>query len=166
MPYVPSISDYKPFYIQKESDANAVDIQATYGITIREHEYPLYRTPKEPYKNDWKDEHGDDEWTERMYVQAFTFTVECVIIGEDNTDVCRNAIRSQLQAFQDYVANGEFAIYDAWTTYGFAKVRISNYSNPEFVAWRGHSRLMFSMEFKVNDPVTPVSFSNNRISVA
>ena len=64
MLYVPPIrGEYHPFYIQLSGSNSAVDVMSTYSVIIKTHDYPSFRKPKEPYKNDWKDENGDDEYT-------------------------------------------------------------------------------------------------------
>ena len=57
MLYVPPIrGEYHPFYIQLSGSNSAVDVKSTYSVIIKTHDYPSFRKPKEPYKNDWKDE--------------------------------------------------------------------------------------------------------------
>ena len=163
MPFIPLIHDYKPFYVQAATDQAATDILQTYGIVVQKPDYPIARTPKEPYKNDWHDEHGDDEWLGAMYYQAFTFKLQCVILGQDETDASHSAVLSQIRSFQTKIGGGEIKVYDSWNKTGFQKVRLSNFSDASFESFGGRCRAFFSVEFKVNDPVTAVSFTNGAI---
>ena len=54
MPYVPSIRNYKPFYIQTDSDASAWDTR-DYGMIVQEQPFPDNYEVKDQYKNDWHD---------------------------------------------------------------------------------------------------------------
>ena len=61
MPYTPVIKDYKPFYIQAPGDTYAWDTR-DYGMVAQSQPSPDDYEVKEPFKNDWFDEHGDDEY--------------------------------------------------------------------------------------------------------
>lgn len=165
--YVPPISDYAPFYIQRSIDATAVNIQTAYGITIMVHEYPAKRKVKEPYKNDWKDQHGDDEYTDYLFYEAFTITLKCVIFTlESDSSTSRQELKSQLRNFQNAIAQGEFKIYDDWTKFGFQKVRVSEFreiGEGNFSNWDGRCRLIFDLVLKVNDPITNMVLSGGSI---
>ena len=165
--YIPPIGDYAPFYIQRSTDSAAVNIQTAYGVTVLSPEYPAKRKVKEPYKNDWKDQHGDDEYTDYLFYEAFTLTFKCAIFTlEADTDTARAELKAQMRNFQNAIAQGEFKIYDAWTKYGFQKVRISEFreiSQGDFSAWNNRCRLVFTMVLKVNDPITNMVLQNNQI---
>lgn len=163
MPYIPLIHDYKPFYIQTANDSTATDILQSYGIVVQKPDYPVSRTPKTPYKNNWFDEHGDEEWLGEMYFEAFNFKLQCVILGQDETDASHFAVLSQIKSFQTKIGSGEIKVYDSWNKTGFQKVRLSTFSDASFESFGGRCRAFFSVEFKVNDPVTTVSFTNGSI---
>ena len=171
MLYVPPIRDYKPFYIQSGSASVATDIKEAYKVVVKTHDYPSYRKPKEPYKNDWKDENGDDEYLAQMYYDAFTFKAECVMFASGAT--ARADLKAGVLAFQTAI-HGEFSTYDSWTGFGFRSVRLSQFqmpSNGDFDVFRvksgdtvtEYTRLIFTVEFKVNDPVTQMVLSGNAI---
>ena len=165
--FVPPVKDYAPFYIQRATDASAINIQTTYGVTILVHEYPSKRKVKQPYKNDWKDQHGDDEYTTHLFYEAFTLTLKCCILtNEANASTSRQEIKAQIRNFQNAIAEGEFKIYDDWTKFGFQKVRIDEFpaiSEGDFDNLDGHCRLIFNMVVKVNDPITNMVLSNGQI---
>ena len=165
--YIPPISDYAPFYIQRDLDAAAVNIQTAYGVTILSPEYPAKRKVKEPYKNDWKDQHGDDEYTDHLFYEAFTLTLKCAIFTlESDSDTARAELKRQVRNFQNAIAEGEFKIYDDWTKYGFQKVRVSEFreiANGDFCAWNNRCRLIFTLVLKINDPMTNMMLSQGQI---
>ena len=165
MLYVPPIRDYKPFYIQLGTASTATDIKETYKVIVKTHDYPSFRRPKDPYKNDWKDENGDDEYTAQMYFQAFTFKAECVMFASGST--ARADLTTGVRAFMDALSGaGEFKTWDEWTQFGFQKVRLSEFKMPsegDFDELDGYARVIFSVEFKVNDPVTKMRLNNNAI---
>lgn len=174
MLYVPPIRDYKPFYIQVGTAQTATDIKDTYKVVVKTHDYPSYRKPKEPYKNDWKDEHGDDEYVAQMFYEAFTFKAECVMLASGST--ARADLKAGVLAFQNALS-GEFKVYDSWTGFGFQHVRLSQFPIPTdgnydvFEARIGntiqeYARVIFTVEFKVNDPVTQMKLQNNNIVTA
>ena len=174
MLYVPPIRDYKPFYIQVGTAQTATDIKDTYKVVVKTHDYPSYRKPKEPYKNDWKDEHGDDEYLAQMFYEAFTFKAECVMLASGST--ARADLKAGVLAFQNALS-GEFKVYDSWTGFGFQHVRLSQFPIPTdgnydvFETRIGntiqeYARVIFTVEFKVNDPVTQMKLQNNNIVTA
>ena len=165
--FIPSLREYAPFYIQRATDAAAIDIQSAYGVTIQVHEYPSKLKVKQPYKNDWKDRHGDEEYTGHLYYEAFTLNLKCVILtNEADASTSRAELRSQVRAFQAAIGQGEFSIYDDWTKYGFRHVRLDEFpqiSEGDFDNFNGHCRLIFSVILKVNDPATGMQLSSGSI---
>lgn len=163
--YVPKIRNYAPFYIQKDGDALATDIQEVFGITILAQKVPLQRKVKAPYKNEFKDRNGDDEYTTALRYEAFTYTLKgCILTEESTSDAARSAIYAQVVAFQNFLANGSFKFYSAWTKFGFQNVRIDEFPEPDDNAFKnldGHCRLIFSFTVKVNDPATRITCEVN-----
>lgn len=164
MPYIPNIPDYKSFYVQKDTDATAVDVLSTYGVVIQTHDYPMELSAKEPYKNEWYDENGDDEYTgDTTYYESFTFKAKCVIISDgDDSDDARQTLMEDVRAFQNYLT-GQFKVYDSWTRFGFKNVRVVSFSMPsegDFRSFDTRARVMFDVTFKVNDPKTVITYVN------
>jgi len=171
MLYVPPIrGEYHPFYIQFSGADSAVDIMSTYSVIIKTHDYPSFRKPKEPYKNDWKDENGDDEYTAQMFYEAFTFKAECVMFAKsDDESTAIGDLADGVRAFMDALSEGEFKTYDGWTGFGFQKVRLSEFSIPgegDYDTMDGMSRVIFNVTFKVNDPITKMKLQNGAIVTA
>lgn len=170
MLYVPPIRDYKPFYIQVGTAQTATDIKDTYSVVVKTHDYPSFRKPKEPYKNDWKDENGDDEYTAQMFFQAFTFKAECVMFAKGSSEDAAIAdLKEGITDFMDFLSGGEFSTYDGWTGFGFQHVRLGAFnmpSNGDYDTLDGKSRVIFTVEFKVNDPMTMMTLDDGEIVTA
>lgn len=158
MPYVPTIRNYKPFYIQTESDASAWDTR-DYGMIVQEQPFPDNYEVKEPYKNDWLDEDGDDEYTAIMPRKAFEHTIKLFIQADTISQL--NTLR---ESFRNKIKSGSFKIWDSWQERGFASVRFVSDSVESRRITDDFARMIFSLTLKVNDPSTPVSFENNIIT--
>ncbi len=165
MLWTPFINNYKPFYIQTDADATAVDTMQRWGLVAKTNPYPAFPTPKEPYKNEWKDEDGDDEYTAQIYYESFTFEVQFFIKAYAETDKSAVAVlRGQMSDFFEHIRHGEFKVYDSYTGLGRQKVRYAGYEEGEFKARDDWARLIFTVTFKVNDPATFLTLSDGSIT--
>jgi len=164
MLYVPSISDYKPFYIQLETGF-AIDILKDYSVIVRSQDYPSSLKVKEPYKNQWKDQHGDEEYIapEGLKYDAFTYKLECAMFARNNTEALAIAdLKNGMRAFQNLLSQGFLKTYDAYTGYGFRQVRLQEFPTPEagaFSVWNNCTRILFQVVLKVNDPATSMIYN-------
>lgn len=161
MAYIPDIIDLKPFYIQSSSDNKAKDT-TEWGLVPRVNPYPLLPTPKQPYKNEWFDEHGDDEYNSVMYYEPMEISVGFYIKAFDSpAGKAVEQIRDLVESFFSYIKEGEFKIYDSYTGLGRQKVRYAGYSEESFKQ-RGDGEkswaiARFTVKFKINDPITRVT---------
>lgn len=161
--FVPLMRGYKPFYIQVASGDGKVCHDTTeWGLVARTNPYTALPNPKEPYKNDWPGEDGDDEYTAQMHYEAFEmqvgFYVKCFDFGGQTSSAM---LRSQLDAFFSAIRQGEFEVFDSYTQLGFRKVRFAGYGDEEFLSRGTWACLKFSVTFKVNDPVTRMKLSSS-----
>ena len=154
-----------------------IDLLETYKVVIKTHDYPMALKVKEPYKNQWKDENGDEEYipASGLYFEAFTFTMECVMFSRGNTeDEAIQDLNGGVRSFRTFLSHGLFKTYDSWTGFGFQKVRLSQFPMPSdgsFDVFRTrmgsttteYARVIFTVEFKVNDPITPMVLSGGAI---
>ena len=170
MLYVPPISDYKPFYVQFSS-GNAKDIMTEYSVIVKAHDYPSSFKPKEPYKNKWNDESGDDEYIGSigLFVEAFTFKLECAMFATGATeDEAISSLQNGIIVFRNALKNGKlFKTYDAWTHFGFRNVRLADFPNvsgDDYDVWNNCARVIFSVTLKVNDPITRMVLNGNTIT--
>lgn len=166
MAYIPDIINYKPFYIQTDVEEGAIDT-TQWGLVAKSNPFPALPTPKEPYKNEWLDEDGDDEYNDVMHYESFEFDVTFYVktIGEDAESV----LVSQTRQFFDKIRNGEFMIYDAYTGLGRRKVRYAGYSEESYKhmtetdSSKDWARAIFNVTFKVNDPITRIKFQRGKL---
>jgi hypothetical protein len=163
MAYIPDILDYKPFYIQTDVDASAINT-TEWGLIAKSNPYPILPQPKEVYKNEWLDENGDDEWCDKMYYESIEFTVSFYIKAFDSEGkTAKELVRNQIDDFFAYIRDGEFRIYDSYNGIGRRKVRYAGYEEDQFTSRNDWAKAIFSIKFKVNDPVTRMVLSNNSI---
>ena len=158
MAWLPFINNYKPFYIQTSNDVEAWSTEV-YGLVAKSNPYPIMPSPKEPYNNDWKDEHGDDEYVETQFFAAQELSVKfyCKVPeGEDS----EKTLRRQITDFFEKIKDGEFCIYDDYTGIGRQKVRYAGYEEDSFVAHDDYARAIFTVKFKVNDPLTALYYDD------
>lgn len=165
--YVPQISDYAPFYIQRDGDTTATNILSTYGVIVKDSGYPMNRKAKEPYKNDWKDRDGDDEWNTVLNYEAFTYTIECAIFTRNSNGVAaaRQELETAVRAFENFLRNGEFKFYSSYHNFGFQGTRVEEFSSPGssgFKTFGNTARVIFSVTFKVNDPTTDMTYNSSQ----
>lgn len=164
MVYIPDIIDYKPFYIQTDADNEAIDT-TTWGLVAKFNPFPILPNPKEPYKNEWLDEDGDDEYNEQMYYEAFEFDVT-FYVKVKGSDAEKTLI-SQIEDFFSKIRNGEFKIYDSYTGLGRQKVRYAGFNEESYkrgkIVKSDWARAIFSVTFKVNDPVTRITIINGQL---
>jgi len=161
----PTLVGYKPFYIQVNS--SLYDTKTEWGLIAKSNPYPALPSAKEPYSNDWKDENGEDEYTEHIYYESFEFSVGFYIRAKDTTNgqTAEEIVRSKIAAFFNVIKDGEFAVYDAYTALGRRKVRYASYKEDKFISRKGTARCMFTVTFKCNDPVTLMALNSNGTAI-
>lgn len=163
MIHIPHIVNYKPFYIQAKGDSVARDT-TEWGLVAKTNPYPLLPNPKEPYKNEWHDENGDNEYVEALYYQAIEFTVSFYIKAFDSAEgTAEGIIRKNIDDFFSKIKDGEFLIYDSYNGVGRQNVRYAGYAEEEFTRKDDWARAIFKISFKVNDPITRMIMSDGKI---
>lgn len=163
MVYIPKILDYKPFYIQTDGDSAARDT-TEWGLIAKVNPYPLLPDPKDPHKNEWFDEHGEDEWCEKMYYKPIDFSVSfCVMAYDTPEGTAEELIRESIESFFSTIKEGQFKIYDSYSGIGRQKVRYAGYSEEEFKRKGEKARAVFEIRFKANDPITRMELYNGQI---
>lgn len=155
MPYIPPIHGYKPFYIQNATDSAAWDT-TTYGLVAQTQPFPDNYEAKEPYKNDWHDEDGDDEYVAAMHRKAFEFTVKFFVktyaVTGQNPKTAIEVLNGQIADFRGKLIPGEFKVWDSWQEKGFQKVRFVKDSVESREINEDYAWMIFTVTFKVNDP--------------
>lgn len=164
MAYIPDIIDLRPFYIQTVSDETARDT-TEWGLVPKKNPYPLLPKAKQPYRNEWADENGDDEYTEEMRYEAMEISVEFYIKAYDTEAAsCHELIRNQMDDFFALIRNGEFMIFDSYTGLGRKGVRYAGFNAESFKrrykTGSNWASGIFTINFKINDPITRVVLEN------
>ena len=160
---IPDIVDYKPFYIQTANDSVARDT-TEWGLVAKVNPYPLLPNPKEPYKNEWHDGNGDEEWVEQLFYESIEFSVSFYIKAYDSPDgTAEEVIRDNVDSFFSLIKNGTFKVFDSYNGIGRQNVRYSGFSEDSFVRRKDWARAIFRVTFKVNDPITRMVMYNGSI---
>lgn len=177
MVYIPDIVNYNPFYIQTDVDEQAIDTRE-WGLIAKTNPFPILPSPKTPYANDWADEDGADEYigiTDKngeyhsgMRYESIEFSVTFYVkaIG-DNAE---KTLISQIESFFSKISRREFKIYDSYTGIGRQKVRYAGFDEESYkrnlLQGSGWARAIFSIKFKVNDPITRITLKDDVLKEA
>jgi len=163
--HVPHIINYMPFYLQTKVDERAVDTKE-YGLIAKSTPYPALPTPKDPYKNTWHDEDGDEEYNEVMHYESFELSVSFYLKTFDDAEgTSEKSMRRQLDSFFSKIRQGEFMIYDSYLGLGFSGVRYSGFKEDSIKRRKNWTRVIFSVTFKVNNPLSRVVLNANNVLV-
>lgn len=164
------MANWQNFYLQKMGDSEPVcESVSEWGIFCKEIPFALAGSVKEPAKNDWYDEHGDDEFipSEGLKMKAYDMEVEfgCKVIASGSRDASRfdvtvESVRANVAAFLEYLRlSGMMNMYSSYTGIGRQNVRLDSYDEGDFIDDGGVTMLVFKIKFKVNDPVTQITLS-------
>lgn len=141
---------YRPFWIQGGSDVSAKDSLAEWGLAVKSFPFKALPDPKEPYKNEWHDEDGDDEYNSQMFYEAYEISVDFLMSAQTSEEIVLS-----MKSFFNCIRNGEFMIFDTYSQIGRRGVRYAGYGENAFKYREGGvCYAVFSVKFKVNDPVT------------
>lgn len=127
---------------------------------------PLLGDIKEPTKNTWIDEHGDEEYAPaQYYAQATTMTWKLGCKGLDDNHAKDNIREFLMWLMKD----GLKKVYVPHMKYGRGDIRLTKFSQEVEVYNRpilvsGVERLeniyVFNVTFKINDPITEYVITN------
>lgn len=148
---------YAIYFKKMKDDALVVEPFDNWGIVCKEFPFKLYGNAKELPVNDWKDKDGDDEYVPKgLKMSAYEMDVDFVYKGDMGT------ANLNVKGFLDYLTGrdgtgAELMVYDTFTKIGRQRVRFSAVSEDIFSRQSGGvDVLVFTVTFKVNDPVTDV----------
>lgn len=155
---------YAIYFKKMKDDALVVDTLDNWGIVCKNFPFKLYGEAKELPSHDWKDEDGDDEYIpDVLPIAAYEMEVEFAYKGDMFT------ANSNIKGFLDYLTGregdgAEFMCYDTFTRIGRQKMRFVSVSEDIFHRDQNNSEygcdvIVFSVTFKVNDPVTEITLS-------
>lgn len=136
---------------------------STWGIFCKGIPFKLFDKVKEPAKQSWFDEHGDDEYipSTGLFLEAYTMKVELACKkGRDGMASVDN-VRTNIGNFLTYLRqSGMLKLYSSHTRIGRQEVRLDSVGdNAKWVNDDNGEFLIFEVTFKVNDPVTDITLS-------
>lgn len=151
---------YAIYFKKMKSDALVVDTLDNWGIVCKEFPFKLYGEAKELPSHDWKDEDGDDEYIpSELPIASYEVEVEFAYKG------VMDSANANIKGFLDYLtgrdgSGAELMVYDTYTKIGRQNVRFVSVGDDVFYRQEeGGDVVVFSVTFKVNDPVTDITLS-------
>lgn len=164
-PYIPDILGYKPFFIQTAEDSSALDTAKEWGLIAKTNPFPALPTAKSPFSVDFKDEHGVEEYTQKIWYDSFDYEMKFYIKTVPYNGITPiELLNSQLHSFFEKIRDGEFKIYDSYTGLGWQSVRYDSFSEESVKITDDFARAIFSIKFKVNDPVSAMYMADGVIT--
>ena len=151
---------YAIYFKKMKSDALVVDTLDNWGIVCKEFPFKLYGEAKELPSHDWKDEDGDDEYIpSELPIASYEVEVKFAYKG------VMDSANANIKGFLDYLtgrdgSGAELMVYDTYTKIGRQNVRFVSVGDDVFYRQEeGGDVVVFSVTFKVNDPVTDITLS-------
>lgn len=154
---------WRNFFLQKMGTGSSINESVgKWNIYCKDIPFKIFNQAKAPAKRTWFDEHGDEEYipSEGLYIEAYSIKVEfgCKC-KEDTIDASREGVRENVKAFVKFLReSGMLMMYSSHTGVGRQNVRFE--SIDDSTKWSqgddGWWYLIFSVTFKVNDPVTEI----------
>lgn len=164
------MAKWRNFYIRKKGVGSIVyptyESVSQWGVWCKDIPFIIFGKVKEPAKNSWFDEHGDDEYipSDGLNLESYTMKVEfgckkmrSITDGDVNIDEVTD-VRNKVNSFLQYLrTSGMLDVYSTHTRIGRTNVRLVEVSDS--AKWKSdgdEEYLVFSVVFKVNDPITDV----------
>lgn len=150
-------------YIQKMISGAAVkDTVTNFDIYCMEIPFIIATEAKELASNDWYDEHGDEEYIpSALKMKAYEMDVKFACKGATKTCNAKiNAFLNYLTGADQQNPGAKMKMYSTYTQIGRQDVRFVSLSeDAELVRDANGDILIFTVTFKVNDPVTNITLS-------
>lgn len=149
--------DYYRIYMQQESEgAEIIDTIDSFGLYCVDIPFKIADGVKDVVSRDWHDEDGIDEYVPKDGLKMSAYDIDVKFGYKGDKFGANKAISSLLS----YLAVGYVSIYDTYTDIGRQKVRLVKLNdNAELVRDEDGDILIFSVTFKVCDPLTNISLS-------
>lgn len=144
--------------IEEDGTPETKETGQDFGFYGMEIPFTMQAEAKEPSKNDWKDEDGDDEYIPEDGLRMQAFEIE-LKLGYKGTKDTANA---KLEALLKYLtgrdgSGARMKIYSTYTKIGYNEVRFVSISDDaKLVRDADGDILVVTITLKVNDPVTKV----------
>lgn len=149
---------YYKFFVQKETDGAAIrELGSDFGAFEVESKFYGGGETKDVPKREWYDEDGDDEFVPDVQrYKAYDMQVKFACKGEPNS---ANEVISALKA---YLNGGTMKVFDEYNNVGRQSVRFAGIPDDGTLyrhMYGMDEALVFTVNFKVNDPSTDVSIA-------
>lgn len=159
---------YEKVYIQKTKD-NAVvkDTIADFDIYCADMPFKPFVEAKEPSKRDWLDEHGEDEYLPEGGLKMKSYTMDVKFCCKGDKFSSNKKIINFINYLVGLDGTGvEMKMYCTWTKIGRTGIRFDKLSDKaELVRGEDGDTLVFTITFKVNDPLSDIVPSYNSDNV-
>lgn len=168
---------YKKFLIQQQSYngtnytdvGSVVDTEATYHVVCQEFPFKYLPETKELAKRDWYDENGEDYYvlSDGLKFKAYDLEAKFLYVGTESS------MQSDLKGFIEFLYGKNsggapvLAVYDEYTKTGRRGITVLEVDN-ELLAYDDQNSEVigqFKVKFRVADPVTRMTYSNDKIVV-
>lgn len=158
------VSVNEHLYIQKTVSGSAVkDTVTHFHIYCMEIPFIIATEAKELASNNWHDQHGDDEYIpSSLKMQAYDMDVKFACKASANASL---TVKDKINAFVRYLtgadgSGAEMKMYSTYTKIGRQGIRFKSLDeNAELVKDNTGDILVFTVTFKVNDPVTDITLT-------
>lgn len=151
--------EYSKVLIRKEKDGAAVmDTVADFGVWCAELPLDIGMAVKEPTARDWKDEDGEDAYTDGgLMLSAYDLTAKWAAKGT------REAVRKNIRRFLDYLGGRDgsgvkMEMYSEWTGIGRRHMRLKSVGSAKLDR-DGSDVVTWETVLRVEDPVTEVTLT-------
>ena len=147
---------YKVYIKQEKPDASAVETIEEFGLYCVDIPFKPISDVKEVVSRDWKDENGIDEYipADGLKLSAYDMDIKFGYKGD------KFGANEAISSFIEFLVSGYVSIYDTYTKIGRQKVRFVKLNDDaDLVRSDDGDILIFSVTFKVCDPLTNISLS-------
>lgn len=141
------------------AQTSVISTLARWNIVCISFPFEIGGETKEPYNNDWKDEHGEDTYIpDVLKMKAYDVKANFAYKGSIGTAYM------QIKSFKEYL-NGKdnngasLEIYHPRTGIGRQKCYMKSFADTDFTRSNIDDVLSFSVTFRVTDPDTDVTLS-------
>lgn len=174
-----------PIYIKKTNNAGTetafVNSESQFGMVVSEIPFRFVGDVKEPYSNEWKDEHGAEVYLpdEGLKLEAYDMDVTFLYKGPRTVGNTTKTFTEDLRSFINYLTGNDSAVVNGTTTYygsrltiydtynavGRKDIYVKSVSPDVFVrqpmsTGTAQEIAKFTIKFTVCDPMTDVAAPN------
>lgn len=147
--------------IKKEATgAKVYDIASAFDVWCQELPFAVGYEVKEPVVRDWRDEDGEDSYTEEgQFVQAYDMTVKWAAKGPSGS------VKAKIAKFLSYLSGRDgsgvkLSMYSMWTGIGRQHIRLKKVGDTAHLDRCGNFEVVtIETTFRVEDPMTEITLT-------